>query len=166
MPQNYVKYAKVQMPWLSLTTPSEGVGKWVECRLLPKEFIIAINYWGKWWAEYCIPFERIYFGVHKEEKCPCKSDCCKTCCTSALFCGRSNVQQVLQVVDFHLFEKLSAPRSKFVESRVQYSVHHLPKIKRFSLCSSSLIVIHWLNCNNIQKVQNMVISCGKGYFSG
>ena len=58
-----------------------------------------------------------------------------------------------------------APRSKFVESRFEYYVHHSPKIKRFSLCGSSQIVIHCLNCNNIRKVQNMVVSCGKGYFA-
>ena len=34
------------------------------------------------------------------------------------------------------------------------------------LCGISLIVIYFLSCNNIRKVQNMVISCDKGYFCG
>lgn len=40
-------------------------------------------------------------------------------CTSALFCYRANVQFHLQTSDFQVFEKASAPRSKFVEEYTQ-----------------------------------------------
>ena len=54
-----------------------------------------------------------------------------------------------------------APRSKFVKSRCNILPITLAQNQEIfiTLYGSSLSVMHFLNCNNIRKVQNMVIFC-------